>query len=83
MQMPNSPLAVGSSIFPFTSMMVMPLRSAISTVPAWQYLLSGGLLVLSCVLLAMLSIKIYRWGTLNYGNKKGLFNAIRMMIKQR
>ena len=83
MQMPNSPLAVGSSIFPFTSMMVMPLRSAISTVPAWQYILSGSLLITSAVLLAALSIKIYRWGTLNYGNKKGLFNAIRMMIKQR
>lgn len=83
MNMPNSSLAVITSIFPFTSLMVMPLRSAIVTVPVWQYMLSGGLLILSCVLLAALSIKIYRWGTLNYGNKKGLVHAVKMVMKNR
>lgn len=83
MNMPNSPLSVVTSIFPFTSLMVMPLRSAIVTVPVWQYLLSGSLLILSAVLLAALSIKIYRWGTLNYGNKKGLLHAVRMVTKAR
>ncbi len=81
MQMPNSLLAVATSIFPFTSLMVMPLRSAIVTVPAWQYTLSGGLLIFTCVLLAALSIRIYRWGTLNYGNKKGLIHAVKMVMK--
>lgn len=82
MNMPNSSLAVITSIFPFTSLMVMPLRSAIVTVPVWQYMLSGGLLILSCVLLAALSIKIYRWGTLNYGNKTGLVHAVKMILKK-
>lgn len=81
MNMPSSGVAVVTSMIPFTSLMVMPLRSAIVTVPFWQHLVSGSLLLLTTVFLAVLSIKIYRWGTLNYGNKTGFFHAIKMTLK--
>jgi ABC-2 type transport system permease protein len=81
--MPNSLVAVIGSIFPFTSMMVMPMRSAMVTIPPLQMIAAVVLLLASLVLLAYLSIKIYRWGTLNYGNKKGLINALKQMPKTR
>lgn len=81
MNNPQGSLLRIGSIIPFTSIMNMPLRSALSSVPAADYLLAGGLLVLFTVLLAFLSIKIYRWGTLNYGNKKGFFYAIKQALK--
>ena len=82
MNMPNSALATVCSMIPFTSLMVMPLRSALITVPFWQHLVSGSLLLMTTLLLAFLSIKIYRWGTLNYGNKTGFFHAIKMALKR-
>lgn len=81
MNMPSSSLSVITGFIPFTSLMVMPLRSALVTVPFWQHLVSGSLLLLTTVFLAFLSIKIYRWGTLNYGNKTGFFHAIKMALK--
>ncbi|MGI6738928.1 MAG: ABC transporter permease [Christensenellales bacterium] len=77
MSAPNSNLVMIVSLIPFTSVMLMPFRTAIATVPTWQYLLSGGLLLVTTILLAFLSIKIYRQGTLNYGNKRGIIHAIK------
>ncbi|NLJ64669.1 MAG: ABC transporter permease [Christensenellaceae bacterium] len=77
MSAPNSNLVMIVSLIPFTSVMLMPFRTAIATVPTWQYLLSGGLLLVTTILLAFLSIKIYRQGTLNYGNKRGIVHAIK------
>lgn len=83
MSVPNSLVAVIGSIFPFTSMMVMPLRSALMTVPAVE-MIAAIILLLACLaLFAYLSIKIYRWGTLNYGNKKGLINTIKQIARER
>ncbi len=75
---PENIFVVVMSIIPFTSVMVMPFRSAVATVPMWQYILSGGLLIATTVLLALLSIRIYRQGTLNYGNKTSFFKSIKM-----
>ena len=45
MSAPNSNLVMIVSLIPFTSVMLMPFRTAIATVPTWQYLLSGAFLV--------------------------------------
>lgn len=82
MNMPNSAVSVIGSIFPFTSMMVMPLRSALMTIPPWEMTASVALLFGCLALFAWLSIRIYRWGTLNYGNKKGLINALKQLLKE-
>ncbi|MBU6324347.1 MAG: ABC transporter permease [Bacteroidetes bacterium] len=65
---PNSSLAVWTSIIPFTSPIVMVVRSAFD-VPWWQLLLSMGSLLLTFLLMVWISGKIYRTGLLLYGKK--------------
>jgi len=81
--MPSGTLAVISSIIPFTSIMVMPLRSAVITVPWGELILAGALMLLFVVFFAFLSIKIYRWGSLNYGNKTKLSRIVREALRSR
>jgi ABC-2 type transport system permease protein len=81
-QMPDSALAIISSIVPFTSVMVMPLRCAMTTVPWGQLILAGGLMLLFVAFFAYLSIKIYRWGSLNYGNKTKLVRIVREALRR-
>lgn len=80
-QMPGSAVAVVGSIIPFTSIMVMPLRAGMMTVPWGELLLAGGLMLLFVAFFAFLSIKIYRWGTLNYGNKTRLTRIVREALR--
>lgn len=81
MSNPNGPLAVVTSILPFTSIMVMPVRSGLATVPWVQTALAAVVMLLTVVLFAWLSIKIYRWGTLNYGNKTSLIKVFREALR--
>ncbi len=81
-QMPDSTLAVIGSVIPFTSVMVMPLRGAMTTVPWGQLILSGLLMLLTVAFFAFLSIKIYRWGSLNYGNKTKLSRIVREALRR-
>ncbi|NLD35023.1 MAG: ABC transporter permease [Clostridiales bacterium] len=77
MNAPGGSVAVATSLIPFTAIMVMPMRAGMSTVPAWQLLTAGVLMLLTVALFAWLSIKIYRWGSLNYGNKTNIFKVVR------
>jgi ABC-2 type transport system permease protein len=40
LQKPNSPLAIGLSIFPFTAPVTLPMRGALTTLPWWQVAVS-------------------------------------------
>ncbi len=66
--LPQSNLAIWSSIFPLTSPIIMPARLA-AGVPVWQLLASMACLILSCVFFIWLSGRIYRVGILMYGKK--------------
>lgn len=81
--MPESMMAVVGSIIPFTSIMVMPLRVGMSTVPMSQLILAGVLMIAFVVFFAFLSIKIYRWGTLNYGNKTKLSRIVKEALRHK
>ncbi len=81
--MPESMMAVVGSIIPFTSIMVMPLRVGMSTVPTSQLILAGVLMIAFVVFFAFLSIKIYRWGTLNYGNKTKLSRIVKEALRHK
>jgi len=81
MNVPNSPVAVATSLIPFTAIMVMPMRAGLATVPAWQMIAAGALMLLTMALFACLSIKIYRWGTLNYGNKTNIFKVLKEALR--
>ena len=70
---PHGPIAVGFSLFPLTSPIVMLMRlpSGIGAggVPVWQLLTSIILLVVTFIGIVWLAAKIYRVGILMYGKK--------------
>lgn len=70
---PHGPIAVGFSLFPLTSPIVMLMRlpSGIGSggVPVWQFVLSIILLIVTFMAIVWLAAKIYRVGILMYGKK--------------
>jgi ABC-2 type transport system permease protein len=69
---PDTPLALWSSIIPFSSPIVMMTRIAYGvpgTVPYWQLILSMLSLVAGFLFTTWLAGKIYRTGILMYGKK--------------
>ncbi len=70
---PHGPIAVGFSIFPLTSPIVMMMRLPGGVgeggVPVWQLLLSIFLLILTFLAIVYLDSRIYRVGILMYGKK--------------
>ena len=69
---PNSPLAIGLSLFPLTAPVTLPLRAAFTTVPIWQILTSIGLLI-ACALGALwIAGRAFRLGMLRYGKRLAL-----------
>lgn len=69
-----------ASWIPFFSVMVMPIRNAITTVAIYEVIGSTVLTVAFIYLFARLSIRIYRWGTLNYGNKSNFFKVCKEVL---
>ena len=70
---PHGPIAVGFSLFPLTSPIVMLMRLPGGVgeggVPIWQLLLSIVFLILTFLAIVWLAAKIYRVGILMYGKK--------------
>lgn len=64
----NSMLMKVASYIPFTSGNAMFVRASMGSVELWEVLLSGGILAASCVVAGVLAAKIFRFGTLHYGN---------------
>ena len=75
----NSAWAVGGSLFPPTAPIIMFLRMASQTPPAWQFVISIGLLVLSIVSVLWVSAKLYRVGILMYGKRATLPELLRWL----
>ena len=76
MSSPDSMVMKIASFVPFTSPLAMPTRFMMTVVPMWEVLLSLGILILTTIILAFVSIRIYREGTLNYGNRLNIWKAI-------
>jgi ABC-2 type transport system permease protein len=77
---PNSTLAVVSSLIPFFTPMLMPLRIAMTDVPLWQLGSSVVLMAGTFTGLIWLSARIYRVGILMYG-KKASFKEMAKWIR--
>jgi len=85
MKDPTSPIAVWTSIIPFTSPIVMMARVAYGvpgTVPYWQLGLSMALLVASFLFMVWFAGKIYRTGILMYGKKPTWKEMIRWALRK-
>lgn len=78
MQMPGSALMRVISIIPFSSPMAMFVRYTMATVPTFDLVLAVVLMVITIWVMAKIAIKIYRLGTLNYGNRMSFTKAIKM-----
>ena len=68
-QSPNSPLAVGLTLFPLTSLAAVGMRAMFTTVPFWQIAASVAIMV-PCALGALwLAGRAFRLGMLRYGRR--------------
>lgn len=68
-----------ASFIPFSSFMAMFVRLSMGSVTNFEVLISLALLVISTVLLGILASKIYRMGTLMYGNRVKLKDAFKIL----
>lgn len=66
-----------ASYIPFTSGNAMFVRVAMGSVPTWEVIVSGVILAASCVIAGILAAKIFRYGTLHYGNPIKLKTALK------
>ena len=82
LNMPDGIVIKIASIIPFSSPLSFFVRYTMTKVPLFQTLLAIGLLVLTTIILAVISIKIYRMGTLNYGNKMGFFKTVKKLFEK-
>jgi len=69
---PNSGMAVGASLVPFFSPILMYARAASGTVPLWQILTALVLLFVGVLAVAWLAGRIYRVGILMQGKRPTL-----------
>ena len=79
MKNPSGTLATVTSLFPFFSPIIMYLRIAVQTPPAWQIALSIVLMVGTIILMTWIVSKIYRVGILMYGKKPTLPELLRWL----
>lgn len=70
----------GLSWIPFFSVLMMPIRYAYGGIALSGVFASAAVCVAFTVFLAHVSIRIYRWGTLNYGNKPSLTGVLRQVF---
>lgn len=73
----NSMLIKVASYIPFTSGNAMFIRVSMASVELWEVLISAGILMMSCVLAGILAAKIFRFGTLHYGNPIKFITALK------
>lgn len=66
---PDGPLAVAMTLFPTTSFLTITMRWGLTTVPAWQLVLSWLILVTSALITVWLAARIFRIGMLSYGQR--------------
>ena len=78
---PDSSIAFWASMFPFTSPIVMIARLPFG-VPAWEIAVSLALLILTFVVCAWASAKIYKVGILMFG-KKSTWKDLWKWLKQK
>lgn len=69
MSNPNSPLALGLSLFPLTAPLTMLMRDGLTILPAWQIALSAVIQVLCAVGAIWLAGRAFRLGMLRYGKR--------------
>lgn len=81
MSFPNSTIVVVSSFIPFVSLFTMPIRYMLVGVAVSDLAIALVIMALTSYLCARLSIYIYSFGSLNYGNKLKLKDIFKAMVQ--
>ena len=71
-----------ASFIPFTSGNAMFIRVSMGSVAAWEVILSGAVLFLSCLVTGVFAAKLFRFGTLHYGNPLKITKALKSVRQQ-
>ena len=69
MNSPNSPLAIGLSLFPLTAALSLLIRDGMTVLPSWQVAASGAILTLSAAASIWIAGRAFRLGMLRYGQR--------------
>jgi len=72
-----------ASYIPFSSCMIMFIRVAMGSVASSEIVVSLAILIISTVLMGLIGSKIYRMGTLRYGNRITLLSALKYIKKKK
>ncbi|MDY3947553.1 MAG: ABC transporter permease [Ezakiella sp.] len=75
------PVLTIASFIPFSSPFAMIARYIVTSVPTIEVLISFAILVVSTIALRWMSIKLYKLGSYNYGNKVKFFKSLFTAIK--
>ncbi len=76
---PNGVVVTFLTLFPLTAPIAVILRMGFGSIPTWQLLLSIALLILTSLLVAWASARIFRWALLLYGKRPGVRELIRVI----
>lgn len=82
MNMPNSLMIKIGSYVPFTAILSMPIRYFMTAVPLYELVISLVLMAITTYGLAIVSIRIYRLGSLSYGNRMSLVKAVKAILSK-
>jgi len=82
LSMPNSLIIKIASYFPFTAILSMPIRYFLTQVSIIELLISLAIMAITTWSLAIFSIRIYRFGSLSYGNKMSLIKAMKAIFSK-
>ena len=74
---PDLKIVAISSYIPFLSLFTMPIRYMLTSISFFEVIISALLLIVTTYGIALLSIYIYRLGSLNYGNKMKLRDIVK------
>lgn len=78
MMNPTSEINVFASLFPFSAPFSMPFRIMMGTATPIQILISLVIMILSIIVIAHISIKIYSSAIFNYGTKMSIKDILKM-----
>lgn len=78
MMNPTSEINIFASIFPFSAPFSMPFRIMMGTATLGQIAMSIAILLISIIVIAQVSIKIYSSAILNYGTKMSIKDIFKM-----
>lgn len=76
---PDSPVMTVLTLFPTTSMMTIAMRLGVTSIPAWQLILSYLLVVAAALASIRVAARVFRLGMLRYGQPLSLAGLLELL----